>query len=312
MRNSTSKILGLIFILTLTLNSLLAQRGFKLEYGAMTGVSNYLGDVGGGAGAAKKGLADMKMQKTRWNQTGYIKYKFHPYAFARVALNYLRIEGNDALSENPGRKYRNLSFRNDLISFEPTLHYLFYSSAKPTGIYKRASTYIGAYVFGGVGVVYHNPKTLYNGSYVPLQPLRTEGQTNPYSHFAAAIPLGLGFYVSINHGRKAHRLGLEINWRYTTTDYLDDVSSTWANPALLNSKTAADLSNRNPELKNQPEGISGNYGWIDDGKGGNLNRAPRGGKNSKDSYLSLNVTYGIALKGKYTRSRGRKIRSVTF
>ncbi|MEI6020342.1 MAG: DUF6089 family protein [Bacteroidota bacterium] len=313
MKSKLIKIVGLAILFFVCLNGIKAQRGFKLEYGAMTGISNYLGDVGGGAGAARAGISDIKMQKTRWNQTGYIKYKFHPYAFARLAVDYLRIEGNDAICDNPGRKYRNLSFKNDIYDIEATIHWLFYSSAKPTGIYRKANTYLGAYLFTGIGGFYHNPQALYQGSWVPLQPLRTEGQTNPYSHFGYCLPFGAGFFVSITHGRKAQRIGVEINWRYTNTDYLDDVSSaSWANPTSLNSKTAAALSNRNPELKNQPEGMAGNYGWIDDGKGNNINKAPRGNPSNKDSYISFNITYGIAIKGKYTRSRGRKIRSITF
>src|SRR5687768_18195436 len=56
-----------------------------------------------------------------------------------------------------------------------------------------------------------------------------------------------------NKRRRAHRIGLEINWRYTNTDYLDDVSTVYKNPAELPSTTSAALSNRNPELTKQPE-----------------------------------------------------------
>jgi hypothetical protein len=72
------------------------------------------------------------------------------------------------------------------------------------------------------------------------------------------------------------------------------------------------LSNRNPELAKQPEGFSQNYGWIDDGNGGNLNQAPRGNPNNKDSYISVNISYGIAIKSIFMKSRGRRIRTVSF
>lgn len=302
----------LYFILGIAvLPSAKAQNGYKFEYGVATGVSNYLGEIGGKEKGARPFIVDLKLVKTRWNETMYIRYKFHPVLSAKVSLNYLRIEGADALSTNIGRRYRNLSFRNDIYDIETTVNWLFYSSVNPAGIYRRARTYLTAYMFTGAGVFYHNPKALYQGSYVPLQPLQTEGVK--YSKVGICIPLGIGMYVSINKSRKrTHRIGIEVNWRYTNTDYLDDISTVYKNPSELSSATSIALSNRNPELTNQPPGVSGNFGWIDDGKGNNINKAPRGNPNNKDSYISVNISYGIALKSRYTRSKGKKIRTVKF
>ena len=41
---------------------------------------------------------------------------------------------------------------------------------------------------------------------------------------STCLPLGAGFYVTLNKRRRSHRIGIEINWRYTNTDYLDDIS----------------------------------------------------------------------------------------
>lgn len=293
------------------LPSVMAQNGYKLEYGIGTGVSNYLGEIGGKDKGARPFIVDLKLVKTNFNQTIYLRYKFHPVLSAKLSANFLRIGGEDRLSTNIGRRYRNLSFRNDIYDIEGTINWLFYSSVKPVGIYRKARTYLTAYMFTGVGVFHHNPKTLYQGSFIPLQPIQTEGVK--YSKWGYCIPLGIGMYVSINKTRKrTHRIGIEINWRYTNTDYLDDISTVYKNPSELSSSTAIALSNRNTELTNQPAGVSGNFGWIDDGKGNNINKAPRGNPNNKDSYISLNVTYGIALKSKYTRSKGKKIRTVKF
>jgi hypothetical protein len=283
-----------------------------MEFGVATGVSNYLGEIGGREKAARPFISDLKLSKTRWNETVYWRYRFHPQLAAKISLNYLRIEGDDKLSTNPGRRYRNLSFRNDIYDMEATINWLFYSSAQPTGIYRRATTFFTAYLFTGMGVFYHNPKALYQGSYVPLQPIKTEGVS--YSRVGFCVPLGLGMYVAISRSRqRSHRIGIEVNWRYTNTDYLDDISTTYKNPSQLSSSTAVALSNRNPELTSQPAGISKNYGWQGaDANGDNINKAPRGNPNNKDSYISVNITYGIALKSRYTRSKGKKIRSVKF
>lgn len=289
-----------------------AQKGYKFEYGIMTGISNYLGEIGGRQKAARPFIADLKLAKTRWNESVFFKYKFHPMFAARVALNYLRIEGDDKLSSNPGRRYRNLNFRNDMYDVESTVQWLVFNTNKPTGIYTRSSIYLSAYIFTGVGVYYSNPTTVYQGSRVNLRPLKTEGTA--YSAYGVCIPVGAGFYVTVNRRLRAHRFGIEFNWRYTGNDHLDDISSaSWANPANLTSATAIALNNRNPELgQKQPKGASANYGFHDDGNGNNLNKAPRGNPKNKDSYLSLNLSYSIVLKNRYSKSRGKKIRSAKF
>ncbi len=303
-----------LFLLMLVLSTTLhAQRGYNLEFGFGTGASNYLGEIGGGAKEARPFILDAKLAKTRWNEQIYVRYRFDPLFAAKVAFNYMRIEGNDNLSSNPGRNARNLSFRNDIYDLEGTVQWLFYSSNKPMGVYSRSNVFFTAYLFAGLGAFHHNPTTFYKGDWIALQPLQTEAVR--YSKWGYCLPFGAGAYVTINKRRKSHRIGIEINWRYTNTDYLDDISTVYVNPAELSSSLAADLSNRNLEVDRQPDGFQNNYGWHGADKDGNpINLAPRGNKNNKDSYISVNVSYGIAIKGgrKAGRGRGRRVRSVTF
>ncbi len=303
---------GFILLLMICSAFSKAQSGYRFEFGGMMGTSNYLGEIGGGLKAARPFVFDAKIAKTRWSFSGYAKYKFHPKFFARASANYIRVTGDDALTANAGRRYRNLSFRNDMYDVEATIHWLMFSPDKPTGIYRRARTYLTIYSFLGIGVLYHNPKTLYQGQWVTLQPVRTEGVS--YSRVVYCIPMGLGANVSISRSRRmAHRIGLEVNWRYTNSDYLDDVSTTYKSPSELPSALAYALSNRNPELLNQPDNMYKNYGWQGlDASGNPVNKAPRGNPNNKDSFFTVNITYGIAIKSRYTRSRGRKIQSVRF
>lgn len=289
-----------------------AQRGYRMEFGVMTGVSNYLGEIGGREKKGRPFIMDMKLAKTRWNETIYMRYRFHQMLALKLSLNYLRIAGDDKLSVNPGRRYRNLSFRNDIYDFESTLNWLFYDSKQPIGVYSRTSVYFTAYLFAGAGVFHHNPKTYYQGSWIALQPYKTEGVA--YSKWGFCAPVGLGFYVTLNKRRRAHRIGFEINWRYTNTDYLDDISTTYKSPSELPSATSVALSNRNPELTKQPDGFSKNYGWQGTEADGvtPLNKAPRGNPNNKDSYISINISYGLAIKSRFTRSKGKRIRTVSF
>jgi hypothetical protein len=301
-----------LYFLFLPVLMLDAQRGYKLEYGLMTGISNYLGEIGGREKPARPFVLDLKLAKTRWNQAAYMRYKFHPSLAFGLALNYLRIEGHDNLSTNPGRRYRNLSFRNDIFDFETTINWLFYDSKKPIGYYQRTDVYFTSYLFVGAGVYYHNPKTYYQGAWIALQPYRTENVG--YSRFGYCVPLGFGFYVTLNKRRRTQRIGLQVNWRYTNTDYLDDISTVYKNPAELPSSTSVALSNRNPELTKQPEGFSGNYGWQGLEADGvtPVNKAPRGNPNNKDSFISLNITYAYVIKSRYHKSRGKRIRTLSF
>lgn len=301
-----TRILVLLLVTTLVVS---AQRGYRFEYGVMTGASNYLGEIGGKDKPARKFVNDVKLLKTRWNESVYLRIKLTNALAWKLSANYLRIEGDDKLTTYAPRRYRNLSFRNDIYSFESSLNYYLYTSAKPTGIYRKTNTFITVYALAGIGVFYHNPKTLYQGQWVALQPLKTENVA--YSRVAMCVPLGVGAFVTLYERRRAHRIGIEICWRYTNTDYLDDVSGSYVNPSTLSSKDAAKLSNRNPELTQQPEGYAQNYGWWDDGKGNNLNQAPRGNPKDKDSYFSVNITYGMAMKYQYRNSKfRRKVRKI--
>ncbi len=59
------KQLYLTIIICVLSFSLKAQ--YALDFGGTLGATNYLGDIGGGAGTGRKFISDVKLQKTRWN-----------------------------------------------------------------------------------------------------------------------------------------------------------------------------------------------------------------------------------------------------
>jgi hypothetical protein len=94
------------------------------------------------------------------------------------------------------------------------------------------------YVTLGLGVFSFNPYTFTDaGEKTYLSPLLTEGQNTQYSTMALCVPFGVGFKYSIN---PKTNLSFEVVHRFTTTDYLDDVSTTYAGenifPLLANGK----------------------------------------------------------------------------
>lgn len=87
------------------------------------------------------------------------------------------------------------------------------------------------YLFTGISLFMFNPQAQFNGQWIDLQPLRTEGQDTqmyperkPYARISVALPFGMGIKLSIN---KKMTVGMEAGYRKTLTDYLDDVSTTY-------------------------------------------------------------------------------------
>ncbi|MGZ3932923.1 MAG: DUF6089 family protein, partial [Bacteroidia bacterium] len=261
-------------------------------YGFAAGVSNYLGDIGGLEKPRRDFVADLRLAKTRWNFGGFVRYKWRPKISLKLALDYLRIEGDDKLSTNPGRMYRNLNFRNDMFDLALTGEFFFYTNPDLGNTYRYKNSF-RAYIFGGVGGFYSNPKADYNGEWIKLRPLQTEGVA--YKPIGINIPVGVGFYFTFN---KKHRIGYEFNWRTTFTDYLDDISGNYPSKAPSD-PTAAALSLRTPELGSQAAkdnpGAYYSHGWGQ----------KRGDKTHNDSYITMSLSYSYVIRGKSSFYRNR-------
>jgi len=276
--------------LALIAASVSVKAQWLFDYGVAVGVSNYLGDIGGKEQTRRDFVADMKLAKTRWNVGGFARYKVHPRVSVKLALDYLRIEGSDKLSTNPARNYRNLNFRNDMVDMGLTGELFFYENNDIGHTYRFRNAF-RAYVFAGVGVFYSNPKADYQGQWVALRPLHTEGVS--YSPVGVNIPVGVGFYFTIN---KKHRIGYEFNLRTTFTDYLDDVSGNY--PSSPSESGNPNLSIRTGELGVNPSANPGLYYSHNWGQ-------KRGDKTHNDSYMTMSVSYSYVLRGKSSFYRGK-------
>jgi hypothetical protein len=264
------------------------------DYGFSLGVSNYLGDIGGKEKTRRDFVADMKFAKTRWNIGGFARYKVNPKLAVKVALDYLRIEGDDKLSSNPARNARNLNFRNDVFDLSATGQVRIYEDTDVGNTYRNKVGF-RAYFFGGLGLFYSNPKAYFEGSYVKLRPLQTEGVR--YSPIGINIPAGVGFYFTF---RKKHRIGYELNYRTTFTDYLDDISGTYADPSTQSPEAAA-LATRTGELTNIDPAFAKNF--LYDPIDNPFNK--RGDPTHKDSYMTMTLSYSYVIRGKSSFYKAR-------
>ena len=103
----------------------------------------------------------------------------------------------------------------------------------------------------------------------------------PYSNIAMYIPLGVGYKYNLN---PKMNIGFEIVYRFSTTDYIDDVSTTYAGinnfPTLPGGdpSVAALLQDRSYETGTPPIGIQGRQ---------------RGYKNQNDGYLFAEIMFSL-------------------
>lgn len=271
----------LLFLLYISLSSQL-QAQWLWDFGGTLGASNYLGDIGGNAKTRQNFVSDLKLAKTRWNTGFFVRNKWHPFMSWKFAVDYIRLEGDDKLSSNPGRMYRNFNFKNDIIDVSYTMEYFFFTDNDIGNTYRNRNSF-RAYIFAGAGVFYSNPKSLYRGEWVAMQPYASEGVQ--YKKIVANIPMGVGFYFTFN---RKNRFGFEIDYRKTFTDYIDDISDKYPSTPPA-SEYEQGLVLRTTELNR-----ADNIGAYDSHTWG----MKRGDAKHKDSYVTINLTYSRVIRGK--------------
>lgn len=268
-------------LLALVLSPAFLNAQYNWDFGTNLGASNYLGEMGGNQLTRRDFVSDMKLSQTHMTAGAFAGYRFRPAFAVRGSLNWARISGNDRLSSNPGRNGRNLSFRNDLFEATAQVQYLFFRVNDIGGSFRYTNN-LRMYVAAGAGAVLHNPKTFYEGQWVALRPLETEGVH--YSAVTAVIPVSGGFYFTFN---RHYRIGWDITWRKTFTDYLDDASTRYPDPSQLKSPLAAALSNRTGELSHIDPAFAENY----------TPGSKRGDPTHKDSYVTTSLDFSYVIRG---------------
>ncbi len=215
-----------------------------LEVGALLGTANYLGDLSNNSGA-------FYLRETKPAVGALVRFNIGNHISLRGGLTSAWISGRDANVRNDDFvRRRNLSFRTNILELS-LIGEVNLPGYQPYGLRRPFSPYL----YGGVAFLRFNPKTRYEGAWVELQPLGTEGQgmaatgRDPYLLTGIAIPFGVGVKYALTD---RVNLGLDLGARFAYTDYLDDVSTDYLSyPELLagNGPLAAALGNRTGELE---------------------------------------------------------------
>lgn len=249
-----------------------AQR-YSIEFHA--GTSNYQGDL-----QEKK----YTFQQSRSAFSIGVAYELTEHINLRGMFMITSLHADDKNNSDSFLLKRNLNFQTSLQELSFTGQYF---------LFNTSTARINPYVFAGVAIYHFNPYTYDQaGAKYYLQPLGTEGQglsaypdRKMYALTQFAIPFGGGvrFMVSDNIS-----LGVEVGLRKLFTDYLDDVSTNYADRATLLAGRGAksvELAYRSGEVK------YGNPVYPAAG-------TKRGSPQYKDWYYTTGITANFRINGR--------------
>ena len=274
------------------------RKRHEITFGA--GASSCLTDVGGSDLTKRdfdqsdfkntfRSVYDIDLAKTSF--AGNFSYIYNLASKITLRLNTAisQISGDDAETQEFYRNNRRLNFTTFLAEAAMMSEFIIinaragnrYNLKTPAGKYLgvRSPLGLGLYVFGGIGGVYFNPKGYdrfidANGELRPesgerynLRELNTEGNGYPddtlfapgktYGPVAMCIPMGIGIKKAFNGNGG---IKLEFGFRFTNTDYLDDVSRSyfdWSDPENYD----ADVVGIPTEAQIRMSGTGTGYEW---------------------------------------------------
>lgn len=227
------------------------------EFGISAGAAHYFGDLNTRAA----------INRPKPALGIFFRKQFGNYVGLRISAHYAQLGYSDIYSKNDYQRTRNLSFNTNIweLAIQGDFNFFKFIPGDQEHLFTP-------YVTLGVGVFSFDPYAYLDGQKEFLRPLGTEGQLigykgrKPYGTMALCIPLGVG--IKYNLSEKMN-LSFEIVQRFTNTDYIDDVSTTYVGlrrfQTLPNGQpsTAAILQDRSFEIDpNNPLGVEGRQrGW---------------------------------------------------
>ncbi|MBM3914525.1 MAG: hypothetical protein FJ348_00605 [Sphingomonadales bacterium] len=225
------------------------------EIGVGIGAAHYFGDLN----------ATTKLNRPGPSATIFFRKNLGNYIAARASLTYAQLGFADSINtQNEVMQKRNLGFTSAVweVALQGDFNFFRFVPGDPGASFTP-------YITLGVGVFGYNPYTEWQNQryYFRELPVGTEGQNSTlyperkmYGPTALSIPFGGGIKYALLGGRM--NIAFEILHRFTNTDYLDDVSSTYVEAAAFPKppggiSVAQALSDRSGELGIAPIGLPG-------------------------------------------------------
>lgn len=284
---------------------ILGNENIQIEAGVNFGPTFFLGDLGGNVGKGTTFIKDLNFKLTKMMKGAFISiYPTEWWGF-RIAGQYTYVEGIDKIIKTYGvdelwRKQRNMDFKSNMWEVYGALEFF------PIQYFKRNDEEYDPrfrpYVFGGIGAFHFNPKgslTDENGnvSWHELKPLSTEGQgfaeypdKKPYKLTQMNLPFGAGIKYMAS---EKMNLGLELLYRKTFTDYIDDVSTTYIDQNYFDLYLSEADAIIAKQISDKTNGIvTPGVNRYDPG-------VQRGNPNNNDAYFSFVLKIGLKFGGSY-------------
>ena len=245
------------------------------EFGIGLGGSHYFGDLNTRA----------SLNRPKMAATVFFRKNLGNYIAVRLGASFAQLGYSDKYNDfNKQMFSRNLSFNSKVweLSLQGDFNFFRFMPGEPDYSFTP-------YITFGAGIFTYDPYAYLRDEKILLRPLNTEGQGStlypdrkPYSTMAISIPFGGGVKYAFND---RFNIGFEVLYRFTNNDYLDDVSTTYVDPAVFppnpdgSISNALLLSDRSYEL-GTPIGIPGRQ---------------RGNSKQKDHFVTamFHVTFNL-------------------
>jgi len=261
------------------------------EAGISAGVMNCLTDIGGANGAGKKFIKDINWNQVQAGVSLFANASWHYQFGIRFSVTAGHVSGSDAVLKNSSgvatnRYLRNLQFKTHIVEGSVA------AELYPLMIFTdRNVSVLSPYLLAGIGGFYYSPKAWFNNHWVDLRSMHTEGEgfieypdRNAYGPITWCTPVGAGIRYD---AAGLFNFRFELVYRFTGTDYLDDVSKGYIDASVFNrhlpaneSLVASQLADRSSELA---QGVKHSANDI------------RGNPSNKDAWFSAMLSASVVL-----------------
>ena len=223
--------------------------------------SFFKGNIFGDMPITRSFLFDLNIQSTNFAANFSYLYYLRNKLALRLSLSYSKVSGDDSFSGDFFRMNRGLNFNTHIAEGSGIIEFTLLPE-KVGNRYNLKNKFgkkiggrnqkFGVYVFAGFGGFYYDPcgtnkflnadtVNVGDGQKYRLRELHTEGQGfeggpeifseevtgkehSTYKNFAICIPFGFGIKKAFH---STAGIKLEAGYRFTNTDYLDDVSTVY-------------------------------------------------------------------------------------
>ena len=312
---------GLIFLLSF-IDPISAQGDWDI--GITIGMSNYMGDIGDGTSSRRDFIWDLQEVRTRPAFGAFIRRKLDRDGLWWIRSDFMRIHiaGHDKHTEYEPRRGRNLHFRNHMVEASFRIERDLVQQPLVWGRQRRAMVTVRGFV--GFAYFEHNPEAQVDvnnpayanlvetgvtspGQWHSLPELRTENINYTDQLRMTTVPFGLSATITGQKkgGAPDFYIGVELGFRMTDTDYLDDVSSFYADPSQMSALGAAFASQASQAVLDDA-GITHSivhHQWHSE-----ETKIIRGNPANNDAYGTLVLSFGKVLNGRsdsFNRTRSR-------